>query len=474
MQKEQRNLLCKLPQVDEILRNATVQQVLANHPRRLVKETVRELLNDLRERIRQGWVTAETDLSIEKIVSVLPGRVQSKVLPNLCKVVNATGVVLHTNLGRAVLSVGAREAIKDIASGYCNLEFDLGSGARGSRYAHVVDLLKFLTGAEDVLVVNNNAAGVLLALSALASGREVIVSRGQLVEIGGSFRVPEIMSQSGAQLVEVGSTNRTYLSDYEAAISENTALLLKVHTSNYRIQGFTCETTLEELVTLGKKRRLLVMEDMGSGCLVNLKSLGIGEEPTVSSAVKAGADVVCFSGDKLLGGPQAGIIVGRQEVLKLMKEHPLNRAVRVGKLTIGALEATLKSYIDPEIALREIPTLRMLTISPEELEERSEKLRGLLQAVLGNEIQVTVRKDLSEAGGGSLPTVQIPTYAVAIQGLKRGAGEWAACLRGGDPAILVRVHDGKLLMDVRTILPEETALIVKAFQKCKQKILSEL
>lgn len=443
-----------LPSVDEVLRDGRVDELLAGHPRGVVVEAVRTTLAEERRTILTGAPEREEkdeaaylDLIAVKTFEAVRRSVRS----NLRPVINATGVVLHTNLGRALLSERAREAVNGVASSYSNLELDLDTGRRGSRYAPLESLLTSLTGAEAALVVNNNAAAVLLALSTLAKGREVIVSRGQLVEIGGSFRIPEVMAQSGARLVEVGATNKTHPDDYRRAVNEKTALLLHVHTSNYRIIGFTRETTVGELVEIGRAFSLPVMSDLGSGFLVDLSRYGLPWEPTVQEVVGAGPDVVTFSGDKLLGGPQAGIIVGRRHYIEKMKKNPLTRAIRIDKMTVAALEATLREYLDEERAIREVPTLRMLTTSLDVLEEKASELAGLLNGALENKAEVNVEKGVSAVGGGAMPTADLPTAVVAIRPRGISAGDLQAALRQGEPAVMGRVQEDRLLLDLRTI-----------------------
>ncbi len=459
-----REALRKLPAVDEVLRSPEMTALLAEKPRNLVVETVRQVL----DRWRQAILTdgAKDEIGREEITS----RVVKEVIretarrsrPKLRRVINATGVVLHTNLGRAVLSPAARAAVEMVASGYSNLELDLESGRRGSRYAPLEGLLTNLTGAEAALVVNNNAAAVLLALSTLARGREVIVSRGQLVEIGGSFRIPEVMAQSGAKLVEVGATNKTYPDDYRRVITDQTALLLHVHTSNYRLVGFVREITVAELVSLGKEYGLPVMSDLGSGFLVDLSHFGLPAEPTVQEVVASGADVVTFSGDKLLGGPQAGIIVGRRQYIEKMKKNPLTRAVRIDKLTVAALEATLRTYLEPDRALHEIPVLRMLTAGATDLEEQARTLAEQLRYVVGELAAIEVEATISRVGGGAMPTADLPSMAVTIRPRQMDSEKLAKLLRAGEPAVMGRVQDDRLLLDMRTVSPGEGELLVKA------------
>lgn len=450
-----RHLLPLLPSVEEVLNHLTSKD-REELPHQILVQNIRNGIDGLRQQILQGELIDEENLTGKKIAQLAWEQAQQEWQPNLRPVINATGVVLHTNLGRAVLSAEARQAIQGITKGYSNLELNLDSGQRGSRYSHVVDLLCHLTGAESALVVNNNAAAVLLALNTFAQGKEVIVSRSQLVEIGGSFRVPDVMEASGAKLVEVGTTNKTYQGDYRRAITEETALLLKVHPSNYRIMGFTQETSLEELVALGQETGLPVMEDLGSGFLVDLKPYGITGEPTVQEELETGADIITFSGDKLLGGPQAGIIVGKKAYIDAMAQNQLTRALRVDKLTMSALEATLKTYLwEPEQAIAKIPILAMLTMQEEELAHRATQLAKQLEGIFQGQVAITLEKGVSQAGGGSLPMLELPTTLVALIPKKGQVHQWAACLRQGEPAVMARIADGKLLLDVRTVLPDE-------------------
>ena len=459
-------LLRELPSVDEVLglMPAAAKQSL---PHRVIVDHIRAAIGEMREQVLAGQLGDPEDLTPRQVAELAFKKAYGYWQPNLRPVINATGVVLHTNLGRAVLSSQAREAIYIITKGYSNLELDLETGERGSRYSHVVELLCQLTGAEAALVVNNNAAAVLLALNTLAQGKEVIVSRGQLVEIGGSFRVPEVMSASGARLVEVGTTNKTYQRDYRKAITEDTALLLKVHPSNYRIMGFTQETSLEDLVALGAETGLPVMEDLGSGFLVDLRPFGITGEPTVQEEIKAGADIVTFSGDKLLGGPQAGIIVGKKKYVDQMAKNQLTRALRVDKLTMAALEATLRAYLwEPEQTIEMVPILKMLTVKSEILQKRAATLAVKLQNSLEDKVQVSIEPGVSQAGGGSLPMLELPTTLVTLRPGGGRVDKWAARLRQGTPAVMVRIADGKLVLDVRTVLEEEEESLLEALADC--------
>ncbi|MDD2553483.1 MAG: L-seryl-tRNA(Sec) selenium transferase [Desulfotomaculaceae bacterium] len=459
--------LRQLPSVDEVLRDGRVAEMLENHPRIVILGAVRAVLADERKGILSGAAKTRPEIKkeeyLEMVVEKTAAVVKLAVRPNLRRVINATGVILHTNLGRALLSERAREAVNIVASNYSNLELDLKTGRRGSRYAALENLLTSLTGAEDALVVNNNAAAVLLALSTAARGREVIVSRGQLVEIGGSFRIPEVMAQSGAKLVEVGATNKTYPEDYRRAICGETAMLLHVHTSNYRIIGFTRETTIGELVEIGREYNLPVMSDLGSGFLLDLSRFGLPQEPTVQEVLGAGPDIVTFSGDKLLGGPQAGIILGKRYYIEKMKKNPLTRAVRVDKMTVAALEATLREYQDEEKAIGEIPTLQMLTVNQGILEKRAYTLKSFLQNVLDKTIaEFTVEKGISAVGGGAMPTAELLTAVVAVSPRNISAGELQAALRRGDPAVMGRVQEDRLILDLRTISDTELQLLAEA------------
>ncbi len=438
-----KSLLRAIPKVDELLSYESLAGVGASPV--MLTEAVRETLDELREKLLAGERSAVP--TVEELCEKVRSRVEKKKLPSLRGVINATGVVLHTNLGRACLSERAAAAAAAAAQDYSTLEYNVETGGRGIRYAHVESLLTKLTGAESALVVNNNASAVLLILSALAAGGEVITSRGELVEIGGSFRVPEIMESCGAILREVGATNKTKISDYEKAINENTCALLKVHTSNFRIVGFTENVARADLVALGRKTGLPVIEDIGSGCLVDLNRFGIRDEPTVQESIAAGIDVLSFSGDKLLGGPQAGIIVGKKKYLDVLKKHPLNRAVRVDKMTLAALEMTLRAYAE-ETALTEIPTLAMLNQTEEELSMKAEALCAKL-AALGVEAEVVPETD--QVGGGSVPTQLLPTFAVAISPKSCSVDALEEKLRRRARPIIGRIAHEKYLLDVRTI-----------------------
>ncbi len=479
MKEDLKGLLRKLPAVDQLLGRPEVEQLLTAHPRNVVVEKIRSVIEEARsllveqisqevsQQLAESWW--EQNLTTSYLIQKIRIAVEEVGRRSLRPVINATGVVLHTNLGRAVLSQAAQQAVLDTAQGYSNLELDLLSGERGSRYAHVESLLKRLTGAEAALVVNNNAAAVLLALSVMAAGREVIVSRGQLVEIGGAFRVPEVMLQSGCQLKEVGTTNKTHLRDYAQAVTEHTGLFLKVHTSNYRVIGFTQEVGLSELVELSNQQGIPILEDIGSGFLIDLRQYGIGDEPTVQNSIEHGVDVVTFSGDKLLGGPQAGIIVGRKQYIDAMKKHPLTRALRIDKLTLAALEATLKVYLDEQKTIATIPTLKMLTSSLEELVDQAHQLAQKIKANLPSGSEVTLADDNSQVGGGAMPLTLLPTKVVKIRPGAGSVQNWANLLRVGEPAVVVRVQENYLILDPRTILPGEEEQLVTAFRQITTK-----
>jgi len=443
--------LRKIPKVDKVLEWDAVKALLARFPRSVVLQGARATLEELRREVLAGKA-AETAFGEEEICRTVCAAVTRLVAPSLRKVINATGVVVHTNLGRSVLPEQARDAINEVAFSYSNLEFDLVKNARGSRYDHVERLICELTGAEAALVVNNNAAAVMLALGSMAAGREAVVSRGELVEIGGSFRIPDVMRLSGVTLTEVGTTNRTHPKDYRAAVTPDTALFLKVHTSNFAVVGFTAEVEIEELVRLGKEAGVAVMADLGSGCLVDLKKYLPCGEATVQEYVQAGVDVITFSGDKLLGGPQAGIIVGKKEHIEPMKKHPLLRAVRIDKLTLASLEATLALFRDERVALREVPTLAMLTAPLEEVSGRAKRFVRQLRRVLPPEVRLALSPGESQAGGGTLPLLSLPTLLieVGVEGLT--PNEVEAALRAHTVPVIGRIAKGTYLLDPRTLL----------------------
>ncbi len=462
-----RERLRRIPAVERLLQEPVLRDAVAEGsvPRGLAVDAARAVLEDVRGRVLAG---AEVEVAAEGLAARALDVARARAEPRLRQVVNAAGVVLHTNLGRAPVACEAVEAMGR-AAGYCNLEYDLERGARGHRHDLVRDLLCELTGAEAGLVVNNNAAAVLLALAALARGREVVVSRGELVEIGGAFRVPEVMVQGGCRLREVGTTNKTHLEDYERAIGPDTALLMRVHTSNYRILGFTEAVSTADLVALGNRRGLPVLEDLGSGSLVDLRRLGLGHEPSVPEVVGAGVDLVTFSGDKLLGGPQAGILVGRRGAVEACAGHPLMRALRPDKVTLAALEATLGLYRDPERVAARVPALAMLALTAEQLKPRAEALAEALARELGPLAEVSVREDVSEVGGGSLPLQELPTWIVEVRRPPAGVSRWEAALRRHRPPVIARVHEDSLVLDPRTLRPGEERTVVEAVTAAVKK-----
>ncbi|MEW8979556.1 MAG: L-seryl-tRNA(Sec) selenium transferase [Symbiobacterium sp.] len=462
MKPWQQRALREIPPVNAILETPTGRRLLAERSRPLVVAAVGEALDEVRRRIAAAADEEEVfalDRSAEALASLAAQRLRSRFQPSLRRVINATGVVIHTNLGRAPLAEEAVAAIQAIAGRYNNLELDLSTGERGSRYAHVERLLTQLTGAEAAMVVNNNAAAVLLMLSALAAGREVVVSRGELVEIGGSFRVPEVITQGGARLVEVGTTNKTHPRDYENAIGPETAALLKVHRSNFRLVGFTAEVPVRELAEIAHRHGLPCLVDWGSGVMLDLAPFGLPHEATMPELIADGADLITFSGDKLLGAPQGGFIVGRRELVERCRRHPLTRALRVDKLTLAGIEATLRLYLEPERAVERIPAVRMLTATREQIAPRAEALAAKLQAA---GIECEVVDGVSRAGGGALPAVDLPTRLVAVP--HPAPQEVEARLRAGDPPVMVRIQAGLLLIDPRTLWDDEFDLVVSALR----------
>jgi L-seryl-tRNA(Ser) seleniumtransferase len=447
--------LRQLPSVDKLLQDEHMVALTQTHGRALVVEAVRAELAAVRQRIMAG----ELMLADGALTQAVQARLEAQVKPSLQGVINATGVIIHTNLGRALLSQRAQQAMRQAAEAYSNLEYDLEAGGRGSRYVHAADLLCRLTGAEAAVVVNNNAAAVILVLTALAKNTDVLISRGQLVEIGGGFRIPEIMAQSGANLVEVGTTNRTYGRDFEAAIAPGrTGLLLSVHTSNYQITGFTAQPSLAELAELARRHRIPLMEDLGSGTLLDTTPFGLAHEPTVQESLAAGVDVVTASGDKLLGGPQAGLILGKTVIIEQLKKHPLIRALRVDKFTLAALQATLLAYLEG-IAVAEIPVWRMIAANQRDLARRAMAWRRALQkSPQLAALPITVINSASTVGGGSLPGQTLPTKVLAIAA--PGLENLAAQLRRATPPVIARIEDDKLLLDPRTVLPEQDKTLI--------------
>jgi len=461
------HLYRSIPSVDRLLTHLDQDASLTGIPRTLIKELVNAYLDHIRAAIREGSVTGEDELAPQALLPHLSRYIRKRSRPRFRRVINATGVVVHTNLGRSLLPREAVEAVETACTGYSNLEFDLETGSRGSRYDLVQDLLCELTGAEAALVVNNNAAAVLLTLNTLAQGGEVIVSRGELIEIGGSFRIPEVMERSGAVLREVGATNRTHPGDYERAIGPDTAALLKAHTSNYRIVGFTREVDASELAPMAREHDLPLIEDLGSGNLIRFPDhLGL-DEPTVQDTLAKGVSVVCFSGDKLLGGPQAGIILGEGRHIRRIQKNPLNRALRIDKMTLAALEATLRLYKDPDTARERIPTLEMICSSESGLRNRAARLARTLREAMGDSFRVGTAKGSSRVGGGASPEVALPTHLVRLVP-RDGAPDLETLRRrllDTDPPLVGRVEDDALCLDPRTLLRADTRDLVSALQQ---------
>ena len=456
------DLLRRLPAVDELLRQPVIAEAVGTFPRSLVVRAVRNVLDRIRRAILSDQSSGVSRLDEAALIQEILAEAERLAAYTLQRVVNGTGIIVHTNLGRSLLCQEALERLQLIGSGYSNLEYDLEAGSRGSRYVHAEAILREITGAEGALVVNNNAGAVLLVLNTLAQGREVVVSRGELVEIGGSFRIPDVMTRSGARLREVGCTNRTHLEDYRAAIGPETALILKVHASNYQISGFTAEVDLATLVALGRAHNLPVMDDLGSGCFVDLSRFGLRGEPLVQDSVRSGADVITFSGDKLLGGPQAGIILGRKEIVERLRKSPLTRALRVDKFTLAALEATLRLYRDEETAVRAIPTLRMIAIEVEILATRAQSLADRIRMAVGSGAEVAVVDGASQVGGGALPVQTLPSKLVALTSRRLSAARLEANFRGNQPPIIGRVEQERFLLDVRTLQLGDDEVIVAA------------
>lgn len=448
-----------LPKMDKVLSWPEIASLQSLTSHAGLKQAVRVVLDQLRNALASN---PTTDLTPSSISHLVHNQIRITETPSLRRVINGSGVVVHTNLGRSPLAHAAEAALRDTAWGYSNLEFDLELGERGERYVHVEKLICELTGAEAALVVNNNAAAVMLALSTLAAGREVIVSRGELVEIGGSFRIPDVMRQSSADLVEVGTTNRTHPRDYIGAITEQTALLLKIHTSNFAVVGFTAEVNTETMARIGREAGVPTMVDAGSGCMIDLARFGISGEATVQQHLQAGADIVTFSGDKLLGGPQAGLIAGRSDLIENMKRHQLLRALRIDKLTLAALEATLRLYRDERSALDEIPTLRMLTMSLDTITNQARRMLRRLRTALPQQFKLTLRDGFSSPGGGSYPLLQLPSrlIEVTVEGMPPNRLE--ELLRSTTPAVVGRLQKDRFLLDVRTISDDEIPLLASA------------
>ncbi|MGB5156058.1 L-seryl-tRNA(Sec) selenium transferase [Desulfobacterium sp. N47] len=463
LNEKQLNLLKMLPGIDHIIELSKTEPSFFNVPRSVLLLSIRKTVGKLRNEILDvSHGLNEKDLTDSMVIEKIKDVVNKAMTPNLKQVINATGVVIHTNLGRSILAADALANLDLIAGNYSNLEFDLEKGERGLRYTAVEELLCELSGAEAAMAVNNNAAAVLLCLETIARNKSVIVSRGELVEIGGSFRIPDIIAKSGAILKEVGTTNRTRFQDYAGAIENETGLLLKVHTSNYSIVGFTENVNLKELVSLGSKHNIPVMEDLGSGTFIDFSAYGLTKEPTVQDSVSAGADIVTFSGDKLLGGPQAGIIVGKKDILDKIKKNPLTRALRIDKLTLAALESTLRLYRDPEKAVQLIPTLLMLTIPVDLIKKRAAKLIRLLTGIKNSALSVKPVDLNSKAGGGSLPLIDLPSKCIAMKIAGMSANFIERSMRENIPPIIGRIEDDNYIMDIRTVKEDELIIIKDA------------
>jgi len=458
--KMNKELLRKLPKIDELLKLQSVNKLIEDNSRTIVLESLREAIEFYRNGILKGNVDS---LNTEQVLDFAVHTLESKNKMHLERMINATGTVIHTNLGRSLLGKKAIENVITVAGSYNNLEYDIESGKRGSRYSHIEEIIKKVTGAEAAMVVNNNAAAIMLVLDTLAKEKEVIVSRGELVEIGGSFRIPEVMKFSGAKLVEIGTTNRTHLYDYENNIRENTGVLLKVHTSNFKVLGFTEGVSLEQLVELGEKHEIPVVEDIGSGVLIDFGKYGFTYEPTVQDSIKKGIDVVTFSGDKMLGGPQAGIIVGKKKYIDRMKKNQLTRALRVDKMTLAALEGTLKYYIDEKEAIDNIPSLNMILMPKEEVKKKCILLKRKLQSKT-QDFKFYIDKGESMVGGGSMPTEKIETYVVKVTSEKFSPEDMERKLRLGETPLIARVYNDELVLDGRTLFKEDFDEIVQCFK----------
>ena len=465
MNKEQN--LKSIPAVDKILNYAEIKELHNLYSREQIVESVRYVINEIRNKILDSEII---DISEEDILKNIEINLYENSLLSLKPVVNATGVIIHTNLGRLPLCEDAIKNIVNISRSYSNLEVDLESGERSKRQLHIRDILNKLTGCESNLVVNNNAAAVMLAVNTFAIDREVIISRGELIEIGGSFRLPDIIEQSGARLVEVGTTNRTRPEDYENAINDNTALILKCHTSNYKIMGYTESVDINDLAVIGKKHNVIVVEDLGSGLLVDLRKYNLPYEPLISQSVEAGADIVTFSGDKLLGATQAGILLGKKKLIDRLEKNPLLRAIRVDKLCLAALESTLRLYFNFNKLEKELPLINFLTVSEDELKGRADDLGCKIEKLLQEDAQVQVKEEFSQIGGGSLPLTELKTFAVYIKFHKLSAKEASSRLRKCKTPIISRIKDDFVVMDLRTCFESDEQKIVEAIKEIKNMV----
>jgi len=463
---DKHNSLKNLPGVDLLIDLTKKESRFSGIPRSVIANSIRKALDHIRQDILADIETSTGHDTILLAANILA---KEKIRPRLVPVINATGVVLHTNLGRSLLCEDALNNIKTIAQSYSNLELKIETGKRGIRYEAVDELICELTGAQSAIVVNNNAGAVLLALNTIAKDKQVVVSRGELVEIGGSFRVPDVMTKSGCILNEVGTTNRTHLRDYADAVSDSTGLFLKVHASNYKIEGFTASVTLKDLVLLGKDKNIPVMEDLGSGTLIDFSKYGLPLEPTIADSVRSGADIITFSGDKLLGGPQAGIIVGQKNAIDLIKKNPLTRALRIDKLTLAALESTLKLYRDEKIAIQKIPTLRMLTISFDNICKKADLLFKTIKEAIGSLADIELSRLNSRPGGGSFPELNLATLCITIQPKNISVSKLERHMRLSTPAIIGRIEDNKYILDPRTIQDGQETVISSTLNKILKK-----
>lgn len=466
-----KNLLRKLPSVDVLMKTKRALALIEKYSRDMVANTVRSVLDEMRSEIRKADQKSfsETKLTADNVIKKVDKSLEEKFSSSLNRAINATGVILHTGLGRALLSEEAREAIHRASDGYCTLATDIETGRRGHRDVHLEGLLCELTGAEAATMVNNNAAATMLILNTLAQGKEVIVSRGQLVEIGGSFRMPDVMEASGAVLREVGTTNKTHLKDYIAAINENTGAIMRVHHSNYRIVGFAEEPSIESLSTVAQEHNIPLIDDLGSGALLDLKDFGIETEPLVQDSIKAGVDIACFSGDKLIGGPQAGIIVGKTLTVKRIKKNPLMRALRVGKLTLAGMEATLRLFLNLEKLKDRHPVYKMFSLTIDELEKRGRRIRKKLQEKISREAELSLIDGGSQIGSGSVPVETLPTRLLKVQPASVSAENLARKLRVNNPPVFTRVHRDAVLFDLRTIREEEDESVIEALMTALKK-----
>jgi len=454
----------RLPGVDSLLALPQLEEALLSYPRSLVLRAIHQVIDELRDRIKKGSIRNESELALNIISDKIVEKLVALAKPSLRPVINATGVVIHTNLGRSILPKAAIRELESLSGGYSNLEYDLDQGKRGSRYVHVEGILKELTSAEAAMVVNNNAAAVLVSLDTLARGREVIVSRGELVEIGGSFRIPDVMRKSGAKMIEVGTTNKTHIKDYEEVINPETGLLLKVHQSNFKIVGFTEEVGTEQLVELGVRNNIPVMEDLGSGCFIDFSKYGYIKEPTVQETLKQGVDLVTFSGDKLMGGPQAGIILGRSHIVEAIRKNQLSRALRIDKLTLLALERTLNLYRDEKRAIQEIPTLNMVFQSFEITRKRAQQLKRMIGKIDTKNFALDYMDGPSRVGGGAMPLLEISSKLLCLIPIGVSANRLEKKLRGYDPPIIVRLEQDRILIDVRTVQDHELKILGQAIR----------